>query len=275
MAIQFPLVFGTATRTPFPTIQQLENQQSRLFGQLASGNLLTSAAVNPAGLAVAEQLTSQVNGLDQAQRNSADATNLLNVAESGLNNQQSSLQQERTLAVQAGDAALAPSELNLIQGQIQQLNQGVNQVGQQTQFNGIALLNGTSTTLKFQSGANAGEQTPVGLPASNAQQLGTSALDVTSSAGQQSALGQLDQAINTTSQNRSDVGAAENSLQVQGDNAATNEVNQVAARSQLADTNIAQASTALAGSLLQQQFSLFALQQQANSFALSNTLLVG
>ncbi|MBV9121657.1 MAG: hypothetical protein JOZ39_13185, partial [Chloroflexi bacterium] len=144
MAIQFPLVFGAATRTPFPTIDQLERQQSRLFGQLASGNRLTSAAVDPAGLAVAEQLTTQVNGLDQAQNNTADAINLLNTAEGGLQSQQAQLQQERTLTVQAGDAALSPDQLQSIQQQIQQINQGINQVGQQTDFNGIALLNGTA-----------------------------------------------------------------------------------------------------------------------------------
>ncbi|MBV9120609.1 MAG: hypothetical protein JOZ39_07860, partial [Chloroflexi bacterium] len=127
--------------------------------------------------------------------------------------------------------------------------------------------------LEFQTGANAGQQTPATLPASNPAQLGISAVNVTVEAGQQSALGQIDQAIDTTSANRASIGATENSLQAQANQDAVNSDNQAAARSQLADTNVAQASTQLASSLLQQQFSIFALQQQAHTFALTSSLL--
>src|SRR5207248_37220 len=205
MAIQFPVVSSTS-RTPFPTIQELQRQQSVLFGQLASGNRITSAAIDPAGLAVAQQLTSQINGLGQAQNNIGDALSLLKTGEGALGNQESVLQQERTLAVQAGDAALNSGDLQSIQSQIQQLNQGLDQTGQQAQFNGIALLNGSSQNLNFQVGANASQTQSVTLPTSDSQQLGTASLDLTTGAGQSAGLSALDQAINTTSSNPADIG---------------------------------------------------------------------
>ena len=271
--IHFPTLSGPAANPPFPTLSQLDRQHSRLFGQLASGNALTSAAVDPAAVAVAETLTSQVNGLGQAQNNIGDALSLLNTAAGALSSQQDVLQQQRTLAVQAGDAALAPNDLSIIQGQVQQLSQGLDQTGQQTQFNGIALLNGTAGTLQVQSGANAGQQTALNLPTSTGQALGIASVDLTTGAGQQAGLTQLDQAIQSSSSSQATIGAAENGLQSDQNNAAINEQNQASARSLMADANIAQAATQLSASLLQQRFSLFALQQQAGTFALTGALL--
>ncbi len=271
--ISFPTLSGPAANPPFPTLAQLARQQSVLFGQLASGSRLTSAAVDPAALAVSQTLTTQVNGLDQAQNNIGDALNLLNTASGAISTQQGVLQQERTLRVQAGDAALAPSDLQIIQNQVQQLNQGLDQIGQQTEFNGIALLNGSSGTLQMQSGANAGQQTPVNLPTANSNTLGIASVDLTTSPGQQAGLSQIDQAIQSESANQASLGASENALTAAGNNAATGEGNQASARSIVADTNIALASTQLSASLLQQHFSLYALQQQAGTFALTGALL--
>lgn len=273
MAVQFPLIFGTASRTPFPTLSELERRESRLFGQLASGNRLTSAAIDPAALSVAVELTTQVNGLAQAQNNIGDAPNLLNTAESAVGSQEAVLQQERQLTIQAGNGALTSSDLQIIQGQITQLDAGLNQVGQQTQFNGVALLNGANPSLTFQTGANAGQTTQAALPTSTTQQLGTKSIDVTTFAGEQTAIGQLDQAIATTSANRGSIGATQNALQAQSNNAAAAEENQLAARSRIADTNVASASSDLLNALTLTRFSVFALQQQSQAFLLQSALL--
>ncbi|GEM_PF-4236706 len=272
MAIQFPALSGPGAQTPFPTLSQLERQQTRLFGQLASGNQLTSASVNPAGVAIAAQLTTQVNGFAQAVNNIGDAQNMVATADAALGSQQDVLQQERVLAVQSGDAALTDSQRQIIQGQIAQLNAGFDQTAQTTSFNGIALVS-QQQTVQFQSGANAGQTTPATLPQSTTNQLGLQGVDLTTQATQPAALGTLDQAIATTSANRADLGAAENNLQSQGNNAATSQENALAARSQLADTNMAEASAALSSTLLRQTLSLYSIQQQSATFALTSRLL--
>ncbi|HLY64617.1 MAG TPA: hypothetical protein VKU60_03695, partial [Chloroflexota bacterium] len=129
--------------------------------------------------------------------------------------------------------------------------------------------------LTFQVGANANQTVQSRLQASNAEQLGVANLDVTTQAGAESAIGRTQQAVQTASTQLSQIGAAENALANAGNNASGGELQALSARSLVADTNVAQASTNLVSSLLLQTFSLFALQQQANMFALQGQLLVG
>ncbi|HEX6512953.1 MAG TPA: flagellin, partial [Chloroflexota bacterium] len=126
----------------FDLLPQLQQRQSTLSSQLASGNRLVSAAIDAAGLTVAEGLTAQVNGLGQAQANAQDANNLLQTAESAAGVQESIVQQERQLSVQAANGTLTASDQQAIQSQITQLNQGINDIANQTQFNTKRLLNG-------------------------------------------------------------------------------------------------------------------------------------
>ena len=71
----------------FGTLSQLEQQQLTAFAQLGSGNRLISAAIDAAGLGVAEQLTSQINGFEQAQSNAGLAQSELETAGSAVQSQ--------------------------------------------------------------------------------------------------------------------------------------------------------------------------------------------
>jgi flagellin len=126
----------------------------------------------------------------------------------------------------------------------------------------------------FQIGANSGQTENSSLNASNTEQLGVANLDVTSQAGAEQAISQIDQAIQRTSSQLGTIGATINQLTNASSNAGSAQLNALSSRSLLADTNVAQASTDLANSLVLQQFSLFAQQQQANTFALQSALLV-
>lgn len=442
----------------FATLSQMERDQLRTFGQLSSGNRLISAAVDAAALGVAQQLTAQIGGFDQAQSNADLAQSELQTAGSAIQSQQSILQEERQLAVQAANDTLTPADRQAIQAQVNQLNQGINDIASQTQFNTQPLLNGqaggvqiqvsgggaqatnitaqsgvtagtatitvtslgtqgqltggapvasgtfqgggsltisgpngsatfttqngqtagelvqringsglgvsatingngelqlttngsgsnqrvtitqasgtditntlalsagsaagtnatatvngvaqtaqgnrftvagapgatglqftataTGTTTvtitpsnaqNFQVGANADQTIQGRLNASNTEQLGINNLDLTTQAGAELGIGQLDQALQQTSSALGNIGAQENRLNNAQNNAATAQENALSARSLVADTNIAQASSQLIQSLLRQSFSLFALQQQSSAFALQSQLLM-
>ena len=259
-------------------LPQLQQRQSTLFSQLASGNRLVSAAVDAAGLGVAQELTAQVNGLGQAQDNADTANNLFQTAGSAVSSQENALQQERQLGLQAANGTLTDSDRQAVQAQVDQLQQGINNVANQTDFNTKPLLNGQQAApagLTFQVGANANQTVQGSLNATTTQQLGVANLDVTTQAGAQNAIGQLDQGIQTASAEQGSIGAMENRLTNASANAGEAQMNAEAARSRIADTNMADASSNLANALLVQRFSLFALQQQAHTFALQNTLLAG
>ncbi|MHB8621564.1 MAG: flagellin N-terminal helical domain-containing protein [Chloroflexota bacterium] len=276
MAISSGSIFGSPPSSPFTTLSELGRRQRQTAAQLSSGNMLVSGAVDPAGLAVAEQLTTQVNGLAQAQRNAADARSLLQTADSALGSAQNMLQQERSLTVEAGNGALTQADLQTIQGQINQLSQGVNDVANQTQFNTLPLLNGQQAGpggLTFQVGANSGQTIRGTIDGANTQQLGVASLDVTTQAGQAQGLSQTDQAVNTVSSQRAGMGSLQNRLTDSGNNAATSQENALAARARITDTNVAQASSRYLSSLLRQQFSLWGLKQQSSAFGAQGMLL--
>jgi flagellin len=124
----------------------LNRNQSALqtaVGRLSSGLRINTAADDPSGLAIAEKLQAQVNGFDQAVRNVQDANNAATVAEGALQTTTDILQRIRTLAVEASSDITSPSDKQNLQVEVSQLLLEVNRISQNTQFNGLALLDGS------------------------------------------------------------------------------------------------------------------------------------
>jgi flagellin len=124
----------------------LNNNQRALqtaVTRLSSGLRINTAADDPSGLAIAEKLQAQVNGFDQAVRNVQDANNAATVAEGALQTTTDILQRIRTLAVEAASDITSPSDKGNLQTEVTQLLLEVNRISQNTQFNGLALLDGS------------------------------------------------------------------------------------------------------------------------------------
>src|SRR5438105_845987 len=124
--------------------------------RLASGYRINRAADDAAGLAISEKLRSQIGGVAQAQRNSQDAVSLVQTAEGALNEVHSMLQRVRDLAVQFNNGTLATADKAAITAEVAQLCSEISKIGNDTKFNGIALLSG-GTAITFQTGAADGQ----------------------------------------------------------------------------------------------------------------------
>jgi flagellin len=122
--------------------------------RLSSGMRINSARDDSAGLAIAQRMTAQIRGLNQAARNANDGISLAQTAEGALTEVQSNLQRIRELAVQSANATNSASD-RVADAEAQQLVAEITRVASQTSFNG--LLDGSFTTQSFQVGANAGE----------------------------------------------------------------------------------------------------------------------
>ncbi len=133
-----------------------QNQLASSMQKLSSGFRINKAADDAAGLAISEKLQSQIGGLGQAQRNAQDAVNLVQTGEGALAEVQSMLQRVRDLAVQFNNGTLASTDQAAITAEVAQLCAEISDIGSQTSFNGISLLNGTGS-ITFQVGANDGE----------------------------------------------------------------------------------------------------------------------
>lgn len=129
------------------------NQQSlgNLAKQLSSGLRINSAADDPSGLAIAESLKSVSNGLQQGVQNVQTANNALIVAESAMKSITEVIQRMRSLVVEANSDLNSQTDLNAIQAEINQLTLEINRISQNTNFNGLHLLDGSLSSTQTSS----------------------------------------------------------------------------------------------------------------------------
>jgi flagellin len=145
--------------------RNLQSSQSALatsIQRLSSGLRINSAKDDAAGLAIASRFSSQISGLDQAQRNANDGISLAQTADGALSSIAGSLQRIRELAVQSRNATNSDTDRAALNTEAQALKAEIDRVSSTTSFNGVKLLDGSFTNAAFQVGANVGETITVG-----------------------------------------------------------------------------------------------------------------
>ena len=131
------------------------------YTRLASGLRINSAKDDAAGLQISNRLTSQINGLDQGNRNANDGISLAQTAEGAMEEITSMLQRMRTLAQQSSNGSNSSSDRSALQSEYTQLANEITRIASDTTFGGRKLLNGKSASddkvFQFQVGAEAGQ----------------------------------------------------------------------------------------------------------------------
>ena len=141
-------------------------QLASALQQLSTGLRVNTAADDAAGYAIAQGMTSQVNGLNQAAQNANDGVSLTQTASGAMTEITNDLQTMRDLAVESLNATNSSNDRADLNAQYSQLAADINNVAANTQFNGVNLLNGTFQGADFQIGANAGQTISVASIAS-------------------------------------------------------------------------------------------------------------
>ena len=132
-------------------------QLASALSQLSSGLRINTSADDAAGFAIAQGMTSQINGLNQAAQNANDGVSLTQTATGALGEVTTDLQTMRDLAVESLNASNSSTDRADLNAQFQQLVADINSVASNTQFNGVNLLDGTFQGASFQVGANSGQ----------------------------------------------------------------------------------------------------------------------
>jgi flagellin len=122
------------------SLTNAQNNLATSVQRLSSGLRINSAKDDAAGLAIAQNMQSQLNGTNQSIQNLSDATNLLQTADSSLSTVQDMLLRLKQLATQGYDGSLNGTQRLDILQQMQDLNTEINATATRTQFNGINLL---------------------------------------------------------------------------------------------------------------------------------------
>jgi flagellin len=224
--------------------------------KLSSGLRINSASDDAAGLAISQKLTAEVNGLGQAQKNAQDGISLIQTGEGALNETQTILQRMNELSVQASNGTLNKDDQTAIAGELDQLGQAIDDIGNQTQFNGQNLLDGTNTSVTLQVGASSGQTLNVTLKDMRSGALGTVSggasnlsaaiasfkADVGTAsfaADAKKLMDSVSQAISDVSSQRASFGASQNRLQDTIDNLAVGQENMQASNSRIVDVDMA------------------------------------
>jgi flagellin len=211
---------------------QTSNNAAKSMERLSSGYRINRAADDAAGLAISEKLRGQIRGLAQAQRNAQDGVSLVQTAEGSLNEVHSMLQRVRELAVQYQNGTLSTSDKAAITAEAQQLSSEIERIGTTADFNGIKLLDGSTSTVSFQVGANDGDTISVDT-ASLGGKVGS--IDVS----QSNAISAIDAAIENVSTLRGSFGAVQNRLEHTLNNLGAYQENLTASESRIRDVDMA------------------------------------
>jgi len=193
-----------------------DGQMSKSLEKLSSGFRINRAADDAAGLAISEGLRSQVGGLKVAVRNSQDGVSVVQTAEGALTEVHAILQRVRDLTVQASNSGVVTETARGYIGQeVTELQGALKNIADRTDFNGTKLLDGTTTSLTFQTGANSNETNTVTLSNVNAvaTAIGTVAgnLKATGAYATSAAdLDSIDDQIESVSKDRATLGASQN-----------------------------------------------------------------
>ncbi|MEJ5999968.1 flagellin N-terminal helical domain-containing protein [Paucibacter soli] len=237
-----------------------QNSLATAMQRLSSGLRVNSAKDDAAGMAIAERMTSQVRGMNVAQRNANDGISLSQTAEGALSKVSDSLQRMRELSVQARNATNTGDDKDSLGKEFSQLAAEITRVLGGTTFNGRAILAGASGTQTFQIGANttANDVVDVVTKDMTAEADITAVTGATLNNGSDAAaiatiIDNIDKAIKNVSVERSALGASQNRFDAVISNLQISVENQSAARSRILDADFAVETANLSRSQILQQ----------------------
>jgi flagellin len=110
--------------------------------RLSTGKRINNAGDDAAGLAITSRMTTHIDGLEQAARNSNDAIGMIQVADGALSEVTGILQRMREISVQASSATYTVSDISMINQEFKQLRDEISNIVSYTTWNGTALLDG-------------------------------------------------------------------------------------------------------------------------------------
>jgi|1048.fasta_scaffold13317_3 flagellin len=264
--------------------------------KLSSGFRINKAADDAAGLAISENLRTEVRGMQQARRNAQDGISLVQTAEGGLNEITNILSRLRELSVQAASDTIGPVERGFLQKEFGALKEEIDRIANSSDFNGTKLLVGQSQfpaeieaqgnppPLEIQVGTNWNQmldgreqENPVNIIRIDLQEMnaltdGPGSLDLGSAQNPEGAridskefaqlsMDKIDQAIERVNSYRANLGAIQNRLQSAVSNLGIRIENLDAAKSRIKDADFAEETAGMTQQQILQQAGVAVLSQ--------------
>ena len=283
---------NTAASITANALTKNERAMSQAMERLSTGVRINNAGDDAAGLAISSKMTSQINGLNMAVRNANDAISLLQTADGAAIEISNMLQRMRELAVQGASGTITTSDRTALNTEFTALRDQIDEIANNTQWNGVAILDGNTTIhenqntanqVNFHVGANASQTIVLDLgdfnlaagavTATGGRSVGIYGADISATAlssrnASNTAITTVNTAIAGVEAYRAKFGSTINRLEYAADNLANVSQNTSASRSRILDTDYAAETTELARSQIIQQAAT-AMLSQANQQAQS------
>ena len=256
------------------------------YKRLSSGLRINSAKDDAAGLQISDRLTSQINGLNQGNRNANDGIALAQTAEGALDEVTNMLQRIRTLSLQSANGTNTTADRGAIQEEVKALCSEIGRIACKTTFAGQEILAGpnkglvgTAGKIAFQVGANANDTISISLSRdftlkgmAGDSKVASSALNNASNGyfkvstvdEAQDTLKTIDDFIAYVDKARGELGAVQNRLESTIANQSNIAENESDARSRIRDTDYAEEAANLSQQTIVQQ-AASSMLTQANS----------
>jgi flagellin len=243
-------------------LSNVQNQISASYSQLSSGNKINSAADDPAGYAISQQMSSQVNALNAATQNAQNGVSLIQTATGAMNQVEGILQTMNTLAVEAANGTQNTADLANLQQEMAALSAQIDNTATNTKFNGISLLNGSaSLTLQIGFDGTTASQLTFGISGISSGALSISGLSITSQASAQAAITSIQNAITSLSAFQASVGSVQDRLGYTISNLQNTAENLANANATISNTDMATAYTQFSQQQVIEQVGLAMLSQ--------------
>jgi flagellin len=259
-------------------LNQTQNRLNQNIERLSSGLRINRAADDASGLAISDQLRTQVKGLSQASRNSNDGISLIQTAEGALNEVFGVLNRMRELLVQASnEGTMDTTQRGYLAQEFSLLESELDRIVSVTEYNGQKLVDGSiSTGVSFQVGMRntSNDRISVSLASVTGTSLGMNDETLTSSTGAQAAITAIDLAIQTINTQRGTLGATQNRLEMTISNLGSMRENLQAADSRIRDVDVAEETAAMSRNQILSQAGTSVLAQ-ANQLPQSALSLIG
>jgi flagellin len=245
--------------------KDMETSMSRL----SSGKRINSASDDAAGVAISSRLSAEIRGTDQAIRNSLDGQALIDTAEGAHKEIENILQRMREVAVQANNDTNNTQDRENLQAEMTAMSAEVSRIAGTTTWAGANLMEAAKSTFSFQVGSATGTQNQIAVTIISMNAAGldveVSDLDIDDTAAKRyTAIDNIDAAIKTVNDQRSELGAVSNRLNHTVNNLTNISSNLSAAKGGIEDADFALETTNLAKNQILQQAST-AMLAQANA----------
>jgi flagellin len=239
------------------------------LNRLSSGLRINKAADDASGLAIADKLSAQSQGLGQAIRNANDGIGLIQTADGALDEYTNILKRVRVLATEAANDTQDTTSRSHVQKEVNALLQEASDIAATTKFNGVKILDGTGGSDKsggfaFHIGAYANETQTAKIGTNTVTAIvggAISTIVVTNQKSAEATISKMDTALDNLNAKRATIGAAQNKLESTVRNISTTQVNVTAAESQIRDVDFAAESANFAKHNILAQSGSYAMSQ--------------